>query len=393
MLCHALSSGALPLACRLLAALDRSPWSPPGSSGGLRCRLSVPKRFVTDGPPGNALEAQLASAPDSVATYGRLRDFMAREYHRHKAHVFVGAIGIAVRSIAPLLIHKRVDPPVVVMDAAGNYAVSVLSGHWGGGNGLARHISRILGPAAVITTASDSLPGPSRALDELLRDAGLAILDWDALPRAQAALLEGHKLTLWDPCRALGENALFTRLPDGFTPGPRRKGKAAGKGVPAPDDGTPIVTIHWRVLPPSPKTFRVAVPRLHVGVGCRLEVAPDRLMAAFERIVKEEELEPAAIASIATVAPKATDAAIVGLARSLGLPLKTFPADKLVQVPTPNPSGAAGCLFGCRPFSVCESAAMMAAGWPEASLVVPKRRIEGSMTLAVAVSGTDVGDG
>ena len=57
----------------------------------------------------------------------------------------VMASGIVVRHVAQLCRAKGSDPAVVVCDAAGNYAVSLLSGHLGGANRLAAAVARITG--------------------------------------------------------------------------------------------------------------------------------------------------------------------------------------------------------------------------------------------------------
>ena len=47
------------------------------------------------------------------------------------------ALGVVVRLLGPLARDKETDPPVVVVDEAGQSAVSVLGGHEGGANRLA----------------------------------------------------------------------------------------------------------------------------------------------------------------------------------------------------------------------------------------------------------------
>ena len=88
-----------------------------------RVRLFAPARF----------------RPPQAEPFTSIGELLARVYAAFPAHVFIGAAGIAVRAIAPLLVHKSTDPPVLVLDPAGRYAISLLSGHWGGGNDLTRH--------------------------------------------------------------------------------------------------------------------------------------------------------------------------------------------------------------------------------------------------------------
>ncbi|MBO5491488.1 MAG: cobalamin biosynthesis protein, partial [Desulfovibrio sp.] len=53
----------------------------------------------------------------------------------------------------------------------------------------------------------------------------------------------------------------------------------------------------------------------------------------------------------------------------------------------PHPSPAAGQRFGLPPFSVCEAAALLAAGERgTARLLAPKAVVQGRITLAVAVT-------
>ena len=66
-----------------------------------------------------------------------LSKFVETAFRDEEGLVFVGAAGIAVRSIAPCLKGKDKDPAVIVVDELGNFTVSLLSGHLGGANELA----------------------------------------------------------------------------------------------------------------------------------------------------------------------------------------------------------------------------------------------------------------
>lgn len=81
---------------------------------------------------------------------------MVREVFRSYRHlVLIMATGIAVRLIAPELRDKHQDPGVVVVDDAGSFSLSLLSGHEGGANELARKVASLLGAQPVVTTASE----------------------------------------------------------------------------------------------------------------------------------------------------------------------------------------------------------------------------------------------
>ena len=56
---------------------------------------------------------------------------VGRQWTEYDAFVFIGAMGICVRTIAPYVEDKHSDPAVVCMDSMGRNVISVLSGHIG----------------------------------------------------------------------------------------------------------------------------------------------------------------------------------------------------------------------------------------------------------------------
>lgn len=83
-------------------------------------------------------------------------EMLPRLWSEYKNFIFIMATGIVVRTIAPLIKDKKTDPAVVVLDEKGRHAISLLSGHIGGANQVAREIADFLNSVAVITTASDT---------------------------------------------------------------------------------------------------------------------------------------------------------------------------------------------------------------------------------------------
>ena len=85
-----------------------------------------------------------------------LRSDVGKEWKRQDAFIFIGAMGICVRTIAPYIKDKHEDPAVVCIDSMGQNAIAVLSGHIGGANELTRDIAAMIGAREVITTQSDN---------------------------------------------------------------------------------------------------------------------------------------------------------------------------------------------------------------------------------------------
>ena len=84
------------------------------------------------------------------------RKEVGKQWNQYDAFVFIGAMGICVRTIAPYVKDKHEDPAVVCIDSLGQNVISVLSGHIGGANDLTREIAGLIGAREVITTQSDN---------------------------------------------------------------------------------------------------------------------------------------------------------------------------------------------------------------------------------------------
>ena len=108
--------------------------------------------------------------------------------------IFIGACGIAVRSIAPYIAGKKTDPAVLVIDECGQFVISLLSGHLGGANELAVRCAGYLHATPVVTTATDL---HSRfAVDVFAKKNGCAIFHMKAAKEASAALLARSVFTV-----------------------------------------------------------------------------------------------------------------------------------------------------------------------------------------------------
>jgi cobalt-precorrin 5A hydrolase len=78
-------------------------------------------------------------------------------FDRYDSLIYIAPSGVVVRAIAKSIRHKTTDPAVVVVDAGGRFAVSLLGGHERGANDLAVAVSNIIGGEPVITTTTEAL--------------------------------------------------------------------------------------------------------------------------------------------------------------------------------------------------------------------------------------------
>jgi cobalt-precorrin 5A hydrolase len=79
----------------------------------------------------------IKNPPAGANIFKSLPESVENEFGNFSAHIFIMAVGIVVRVIAPYVKSKLTDPAVVVVDDQGKFAVSLLSGHLGGANQLA----------------------------------------------------------------------------------------------------------------------------------------------------------------------------------------------------------------------------------------------------------------
>jgi cobalt-precorrin 5A hydrolase len=106
--------------------------------------------------PGRALAERLLALLPAADHLHRPQPFQDRVRERFLAGhrlILLCAVGIAVRTLAPVLRDKYQDPAVLVLDEYGRFVVPILSGHEGGANEWARQVARFLGAQCVITGA------------------------------------------------------------------------------------------------------------------------------------------------------------------------------------------------------------------------------------------------
>lgn len=302
---------------------------------------------------------------EGVKMVPSLKGFVQEAFEEWDAFIFIGALGICVRSIASVLKEKTTDPAVINCDAAGHYVQSVLSGHAGGANELCRRVSRILGASPVITTSSDVQQ--LWPLDTIGREAGWTVepCSTSSVPSAIARYIN-HRPT-----------ALLLEVRDRITD-LLEQTKA------------PFVEIFYSYeaidfsrfelfLAVTPKLYDSPVPALFyrpkvlcVGAGCNKNIDADRFAASFEEVFQQQGLSMASISSLGSVEFKLAEPAFMQLAAKLQVPLRGFTAEELNRVNTvPSPSETVMQKVGVA--SVAEASSALLAG--ESRWVVEKQTV------------------
>ena len=287
------------------------------------------------------------------APRGDLAEQAAELFSSCDALIFVGACGIAVRAIAPMVSAKTSDPAVIVADELGRHVIALLSGHIGGANQLSRRVAACIGGEAVITTATD-VNGRFSA-DEWAARHGLRIPDMAAAKRFSAEILR-RDLPIYS------DFPIADTLPAGTYFGSEGPiGAAITCGYDAPFDVT---------LPLIP-------PILHLGLGCKRGTGVDAVRAAVEAALSEAGLRPEAVKAAASIDVKRDEEGL----QALGLPIQFYSAEELRAVPGEF-SASAFVEKTVGVDNVCERAAMRSAG-AGAVLLVEKRGANG-VTVAIA---------
>lgn len=311
---------------------------------------------------GLALARKLAAAqPGAVARCGEngvtLANWTAAQFAQSDALVFVGAVGIAVRAIAPHCRSKATDPAVVVLDECGRFAIPLLSGHLGGANDMARRLAKACGAVPVITTATDA--NDVFAVDEWAKHQHCLVAEPARIKKVSGALLAGRTV------RFASDWPIQGTPPAGVEP--------AGDAAQASFALTITPTM-------TPNALHI-IPRIAVlGIGCKRGTPADKLADAFAAFCAETKLAPQSIAAAASIDLKKDELGLAEFGQKQGWPVTFYTADELRAAPGQFAhSDFVQSITGVD--NVCERAAVLAAGGP---LVFHKFARTG-VTFALAV--------
>ena len=331
--------------------------------------LFIDRRFRKDADSGETFELPL-------------RPVVKRAFAEYSSLVLFLSAGASIRLLAPLLESKQVDPAVVCVDDAGSFCVSLISGHVGGADQLAREVAVCLGARAVVTSASHA--SGTLAVDLLGREFGWRLkADSTTITRASAAVINGQPIGIWQGAGEPGWWPDETPLPENIAVYATLEDLAASACATAliiSDTTGDLETLL------ADKITVVYRPRsLVIGMGCRRGVPVEELESLLAEALRENGLSAECLAEIATAEIKRGEPGLEQLAERHGVPLSFLQADELNGVFETNPgsitskSERAHGLVGV--WGVAEPAALLTAGANE--LLVTREKTTRA-TIAIA---------
>ena len=292
-------------------------------------------------------------------------NWTAEHFQKDDGMIFVGACGIAVRSIAPQVASKKSDPAVLVVDECGQFVISLLSGHLGGANALTLETAEILEAQPIVTTATDL--HKRFAVDVFAKKNGCEIFFMKAAKEVSAALLAGESVGFYSEFPFEGS------LPEGLT-------ACSADGTPLDGNAAPeigvAVTIHPSCLPFA-STTQVVPPAVTLGMGCRKNKETEVILREAENCLREADIYRQAVGNLASISLKKDEPGLNALAEEWKIPFVTYTEEELKEVKGEfTPSAFVRTITGVE--NVCERSAVLASG--NGSLIRKKTGREGVTT-------------
>lgn len=245
----------------------------------------------------------------------KIKDQMGEIWAKSRAIIFISACGIAVRYIAPFIVHKKSDPAVLVVDDTGKFVISLLSGHLGGANDLARDLSSFLDNSiAVITTASDNRGFES--LDNFAKKNGLKIESFEALRKILGLMVNGEEIGLYSEIKERPdyEKIKYLNLEESLN--------YKGKG---------FVNISDKLILNKSCTLNLVPKDLYLGIGCKRGKSKDEILDLIDQSFDRLKLNKLAIKKIGSIDLKKDELGLIETVKDLGVEIEFFTSDQLSQ--------------------------------------------------------------
>lgn len=269
---------------------------------------------------------------DCYYIQGEFSSFIALIWNQYSQFIFIMATGIVVRSIAPLLKNKMVDPAVLVVDEGGHYVIALLSGHFGGANALAQELAGKIKGVPIVTTASDVQGIP--ALDDLARRNNFVLENCGDLQKVALSLLEEKPLALYSSVRLEVDFPTHVRRIEERELSRILAGDPGGSDNKQVWAGVILITERTDFSMEKMVFPHVIIrPRnLIVGVGCRQGKKVEEIVAAIRDTLRDSSSSLHSLSHLATVEIKKDEPGLLQAAAELGIPLRWVKTEEIKVV-------------------------------------------------------------
>jgi cobalt-precorrin 5A hydrolase len=279
-------------------------------------------------------------------------------------------LGAVIRLISNLLVDKKTDPAVIVIDDKANFVISALSGHLGGANSLSKHIADILNSTAVITTAADV--NETIAVDLLGNNFKWRIENFENVTKVSAHMVNEEKIGVyqdtgetkwWD--KELPKNVTIVEDIDELKSDNFRAGLIISDKI-----ITDPLLIGKSVIY-RPKS-------LVVGLGFHWDTTQKDIEDGIMKVLRENGLSFLSIRNLSTIDRGKSPASLGSFSGKHGIPLEFFEKEKLNKIMVPNPSDVVKKYEGTS--SVSEASSILSSG---GEIIITKQKFPPNLTVAV----------
>ncbi|OOB77704.1 MAG: hypothetical protein BEN19_01515 [Epulopiscium sp. Nuni2H_MBin003] len=282
------------------------------------------------------------------------------EFDNSDLMIFVGATGIAVRSIAPCVKNKTTDPACIVIDECGNFVISLLSGHIGGANDYTHIIADKINAVPVITTATDV--NNKFAVDSFAKKNNLAISDMKIAMQISSTILTENVSIEFDD-DIIMKNSI-------------------GNGLVIDGDNKLGIYVGYKKILPYKTTLNLIPNNLIVGIGCKRGTSSEQIEKLFLAVTKDIDIR--AIQSVASIDLKQNEYGLLSFCEKYNLHINFYSAEELNQLEG-DFSGSQFVKKITGVDNVCERSAMI-----YGHKIIKKKTSAAGVTIAIALKQKEV---
>ena len=308
---------------------------------------------------------------DGIIWFEKNTKIMIEEiFKEYDSIICIFSLGAVIRLISNLLVDKKTDPAVIVIDDKANFVISALSGHLGGANSLSKYIADILYSTAVITTAADV--NETIAVDLLGNDFKWRIENFENVTKVSAHMVNEEKIGVYQDTgeikwwnKELPKNVTIIEDIDELKSDNFRAGLIISDRI-----ITDPLLIGKSVIY-RPKS-------LVVGLGFHWDTTQKDIEDGIMKVLKENGLSFLSIRNLSTIDRGKSPASLGSFSDKHGIPLEFFEKEKLNKIMVPNPSEVVKKYEGTS--SVSEASSILSSG---GELIITKQKFPPNLTVAV----------